>query len=343
MKHLIFADPHAHAFTQFATGGEGKSNSRLLSTLNVIDEIREFAITQDIKSIICLGDLFHSANSFRFEHFNAIFECIRKFKESGLELTLILGNHDLIGRTAEHGSKLDTLRDVCDLMVHPTVYSASYQPFPIHMLPYEKDFKKAIDTLDAIPSDAIVLHHLDIVGADTGHGYVSEIGIGRDNFSRFKLSLGGHYHKKQMVLENCFYIGCCCPQSFVEKDQYGCFVTLDDETLELIWYNTSAPVFREWDPELTADCASFSSFHNSYVRVKAEPSSELEATLRQAGALRWIFVPEKRKQIVQQRQSEIDVDSDLLSATATYVEMKGSHLNKADLIRIGQDLVKESL
>jgi len=336
MKLLIFADCHAHAFTQFATGGEGKTNSRLLSTLDVIDEIREFALAQGIEEVICLGDLMHSASSFRYEHFNAIFDCISRFKAGGLALTLILGNHDLIGRTADYGSKIDAFRDVCHLITQ----QQQYDILPITMVPYEKDFAKAVDQLNSIPDNHIVLHHLDIVGADTGHGWISEIGIGRDNFSRFKLSLGGHYHKRQSVLENCYYIGCCCPQSFVEKDQFGCFITLDTETLELIWYNTSAPVFREWNPELTTN---FSNFHNSYVRVKAEPSSDLEAVLRQSGALRWTFVPEKYKQKIVQRQSGIDVDGDLMGATKTYVEAHGSHLNKADLIRVGQELVKESL
>lgn len=343
MRHLIFGDPHIHPFTQFSTGAEHNS-SRVATTLRVISEIRDFAIQQEITSVICLGDVFHSTNAVQFAFYNETYKLFRSFKEKGLNLIILKGNHDEVTKDGRI-TTLDPFLDVAVVVTEPEDYIYNYEgkriSDTIALVPYCRDFERGVTNLSGIPDYKIVLHHLDIVGADTGLGWVSNIGIGRDNFKRFKLSLGGHYHKRQEVLPNSYYIGCVCPQEFNEKNEFGHFVVLEDQTAKVEWYTTSAPRFIEWNPE-AAMRMDGQPFNNCYVKVFAEQASWHDESLKNWGAVSWIYAPERRAKTVLPRQSGITVDSNHASTVKTYATIHAGTLPVDELIQVGQSLLEES-
>lgn len=331
MKHVIFGDSHIHPFGQFSTG-DGKHNSRVLKTLEVIDQVREYAKHFGITSAIHLGDVFHSRVSQRYEYFNQTYETFRKFKQDGIDLTIIMGNHDMVTKDGSV-TTIDSFQDIADIVKGPQGLWNG-----IVAMPYNSNFPQVIEWLKGIESQAIVLHHLDIIGCDTGLGYVSEIGIGRDNFERFKLSLGGHYHKRQEVLPNCWYLGCCCPQNFTERDQPGHFCVLDDETVEVQTFTTLAPIFREMDPNEDKDQVKFGG---AYVRVKADPHPLYDNVLEELGALAWSYTPEKKKSEVLQREQGISMGTSVEQLVETYSNVHAGELPIKEVTKMGLELLQE--
>ncbi len=335
---LFFSDLHIHPFSQFSTG-DGKYNSRVLKTLEVVDQIREYAKHFGITTVVCGGDVFHSRISQRYEYFNQTYKTFRRFKQDGIDLTIIMGNHDMVTKDGSV-TTVDSFQDIATIVRHPSALQTNHQS--VWLIPYTSDFGQAVDWLNAQDKSRIILHHLDIIGCDTGLGYVSEIGIGRDNFERFRLSLGGHYHKRQEVLKNCWYLGCCCPQNFTERDQPGHFCVLDDETAEVQTFTTLAPIFREMDPDQQQVLVTGSDYiHGAYVRIKADPHPLYDQEMEKRGALAWSYAPEKKKSEVLQREQGISVGTSAEQLVETYSKVHAGELSIDEVIKTGLELLQE--
>lgn len=340
MKHIIFADSHIHPWTQFATGG-AQNNSRVQTTLRVIEEIREFAICHGITSAIHLGDVFHSWTAQKYEYFNVTYDAFREFKLNGIDLTFLIGNHDLVTRDESGLTTIDSFVDIARIIKGGSPVQFNDK---IWVFPYTRNFEQAVQKLQQVPNDTILLHHLDIVNADTGLGWVSEIGIGREHFAHFSLVLGGHYHKYQQLTNKCYYMGCCCPQLFNERDQCGYFVVLDDETAEVTWHQTSAPRFVRYKPDEGQfdEKAACDYFKNTYVQVVAETSVGLEQDLKRWGAVSLMFVPERRVTQVVLRDQNISLTANSNEVIKSYAIKHRGSLPQEELIATGLEIFQST-
>jgi DNA repair exonuclease SbcCD nuclease subunit len=333
VKHVIVADSHIHPFSQFSIGGTGGQNSRVQKTLTCLREAGTYAYENRIKSIIHLGDIYHVRRSQQYEYISQTHQVFRDFKHLGLESTILFGNHDMI--TKSGSSTFDSLADLATLYKQPE----QFHDRNIWLVPYTHDFAQAVKWLEAIPDGAIVLHHLDVIGADTGLGWVSEMGIGKENFARFKLTLGGHYHKKQALLPNFWYMGCVCPQDFNCPDQPGYFVVLDDESGEVTWHENSAPKFTVFDPSAESD---YFRLKNCYVKVVGERSTELEANLREAMAANWFYAPiPRQKLVVKPRLEGVTLTTDSSQVVTLYATQYHGNLPLEEVVQVGLNLLNE--
>lgn len=328
--HIVWADPHIHPHRAFSRG----NISRVDRTLQVVDEIRKFCLTNDIHSAICLGDVFHRRDSTKYEYFNKTFQTFSKFKADGIDLTILVGNHDIVDKTGV--TTIDTFSDFATITKQPTYISQH-----IIAVPYSSDFSGLAAKIGTFPASCILLAHLDIIGAKVTHGWESDKGITTDLLSRFRLALLGHFHLRQQVKEGVYYIGTCCPQSFAEENEAGYFCILDDETAEVQWHYTSAPKFVKWDPVKIAfgESGDWTQLTGNYAKIIADGGHD--SVMKDAEAIDWIYEPPPREQKVIQREKGISLDSDLKQVVKTYATVHAGELPIDKLVEVGHKLLGE--
>ncbi len=326
--HCIFGDSQIHPFKQFATGS-GINNSRLQTTLKVIDGIRNFCLANGITSAIHLGDVFESRIATRYEHFNPAFETFKKFKEDGIKLTILMGNHDMVDKSGEV-TTIDTFSEFATIIKKPAIDGS------LCFLPYFRDPEYVGQIVSQSDSSKFLLAHIDVLGARVAHGWESDKGIKRDLLSGYRCVLMGHFHLRQTVTEGIYFIGCCCPQSFSEVGEPGYFVTLDDETGEVTWYTTSAPKFLVHDPK---NAFTSSMFEGNYVKWLGNPGSDVDKLLEKAAG--YICSPTPAKVHVVPREKGISLDTNLDQVVEKYARVHKGDFHIDELIRVGKELLVE--
>lgn len=214
--------------------------------LDYLDYIYSYATENKINKIAFLGDLLDKSNKIKNEVFIPLFKKIEQFKENGLEMWFILGNHDITS-TITNSSLLEVFEKYGHLVNSPETFE--FGDTVINMAPYSKD-PNLIPTVNA----DYLFTHINVIGFDLGKGtYASEEqqAFPVSMFSNYKKVFTGHYHKRQ-EMDNVEYLG--APYQLNFGDAGDCnkgFVIFDTDNgnEEFVKYE-NAPLFKEY----TYDC-----------------------------------------------------------------------------------------
>src|SRR4030065_848854 len=114
MKILSFSDLHAHQFSEFAYINENGINSRLQACLDVIDQIKVYAIENNIKHVCFAGDLFHTRPSVETLTHNLTLKKIIELSNEIDRLVILPGNHDSYTKNTYYNSLkiLDSIENI---------------------------------------------------------------------------------------------------------------------------------------------------------------------------------------------------------------------------------------
>ncbi|MFH5885546.1 ligase-associated DNA damage response endonuclease PdeM [Halalkalibaculum sp. DA3122] len=96
---LMVADLHLGKAGHFRKNGIPVPGHLNVSNLDRFDHLLE---SVDARHLIMLGDLFHSRKNREWDHF---FEW--RSRHAGLEITLVMGNHDILEHQAYHASHIN--------------------------------------------------------------------------------------------------------------------------------------------------------------------------------------------------------------------------------------------
>ena len=122
---------------------------------------------------------------------------IDKFVEIGVDLHLIVGNHDTYYKnTSEVNSMEELVSNNFKVYTGPEV--VEFDETPILLMPWinANNYDESLKALKTAKSN-ILIGHLEIAGfAMTGQGMVSDNGWEKDNFKRFETVFSGHFHHK---------------------------------------------------------------------------------------------------------------------------------------------------
>jgi DNA repair exonuclease SbcCD nuclease subunit len=251
MKTLIFSDIHIHPHK--------KSNERLNHCLEALDWVFVEAEKRKISNIIFLGDLFHDRQKIDVLTYQKTFEVIEKRLSRGnLDLTLLLGNHDMWHNERLDVSSVNPLRSIKGVTVidAPSVKQISdgAEDFYFAFLPYthnpiddlagvEKEWKRLVGNSQR----RVLGAHISVDGAiwNTRFNTVSEVSIEHDGdmvrvgpeiFKRWDRVFLGHYHAAQNLSDNAEYVGSPLQLSFGEAFQDKHIIVYDthEDSVEYI-------------------------------------------------------------------------------------------------------------
>lgn len=267
------ADIHLHNWSSFSSIDENGVNTRLEILLKEIRRANQELMDAGGHVMVIAGDLFHVRGSIAPSVLNPALDTFREVIDSGTEVIIIPGNHDLEGKHTDRlGSAVTALENAgCTIIDKPTFLRG------MCLIPwYEsiKDLRKAID--DAINDNAepgydptssydLVLH-APIDGVITGlpdHGLKPEwlASLG------FKRVFAGHYHNHKEFPGGVFSIGALAHHSWSDVGSKAGFLIVSDDNVR--YCASHAPSFIDitdkTDPEeipLLVD--------GHYVRIKTE-------------------------------------------------------------------------
>ena len=343
---LIFSDLHAHNFSYkaksvVADGCPSMLNSRLVDTLNVLDEIREYALRNNISTVVFAGDLFHSRKSVEIDVRHTISNKIIRFSEDGITLLMIPGNHDMGDRYGSLHS-LHGLHKIHNIHVFDTVAphvftDASGNTFIL--VPYSESleatkmaYAEAEFKASTLPGPVFLIGHTGVSGAKVGGDFVleseSDLTVS-DLPSGFTACFFGHFHEHQELKSGSWYVGATHQHNWGDSNGKRGFLHVSTESkLAVKRVETSAPKFIK----MTSDCI-LEVRPCDFVKVISPVHIDKEALSKDLPGIDFELVVDKKDEV----RSEVTFDSlGDKEVLKTWVESNpDEEVNSSDLLSVG--------
>lgn len=212
------------------------------NTEQIIDLARQqvdYCVKNKIKNIIFVGDMFKQRKSQELIVLNTLLYILDLFKQNGITMYAIGGNHDKVNL-----SSADSYLD--PFLSHESLFlcrEATYFDFGfpnislVVLIPFfeEELFIQKLNSLE-LPEDAkdvVLMMHQGVTGTKNNDGSEVNNSINQGLFKRFKKVFSGHYHNRSVV-GKVNYIGSIAQNNFGEDIDKGFCVVYDDLSHEYI-------------------------------------------------------------------------------------------------------------
>lgn len=247
-KIIIFSDTHLHA--NHPVVGEDFLNLGI----SALRQVREYAIENNEKHIVFLGDVFHLKDRIPVRVWNAFFEELSMWDELEIYSYFLMGNHDFHTHSSIEAfqiSKFATpILDITELNIEGK---------RCVFIPYHKYNLCRSDI--QLKGDILFVHDYfrgeskltDTIYSNDENDLPISI---TDNF---EYTFAGHAHSVQRLVEEVYHIGSPYQVSFNEVGQKKYFIHLTDE--KLLWNEFTFPEFK------IVDMGSDEDVNNCYVKL----------------------------------------------------------------------------
>ena len=190
------------------------------------DEAIELCLSQNIKTILFLGDLVLSRSAQSLDILLAIHDVLEKCRKYGIQVVMINGNHCKVNQEALRGycNVFDSFENVRVISEWGEVrLSENLGIGMISYFPENGSFIKKLEELEtyllALPySKKILMIHEGIRG---GLSRSTDDELPANMFSSWDKVSVGHYHNRNKVDNNIFYIGSSRQGNFGEDEEKG--------------------------------------------------------------------------------------------------------------------------
>ena len=191
-------------------------------------------VEQGITTCVHMGDVtdrrkfisFKTASDFRQKFIN-------RFAELGIDLHLIIGNHDTYYKNTNEVNSMEELvgSDRCKIYTGPEV--VDFDGVPIQFIPWINDgnYAKSMKALSSSPAQ-ILMGHLEVNGFEMHKGHMAEGSYDKELFRRFDLCFSGHFHHKSDD-GHIYYLGTPYEITWSDYNDQKGFHIFDTETREL--------------------------------------------------------------------------------------------------------------
>lgn len=211
IKHfVVFSDLHLHPWAYGSQVINGK-NSRLEQQKEVVKSIALYCKERDIPEVVFTGDLFHTS-TVSAETNQAAYEAFSSFKTKGIDISLLVGNHDQSNRSGgfhalsffrEFGTVFDVGRHSSEALrggFHRTIAGV-----PAYFFPYTDDesvLRAYLGTTNKVRS--FIFLHQGVGGVEVNSkGFtLNEILTPAMVHSNCAMAFTGHYHSFKPVSSN---------------------------------------------------------------------------------------------------------------------------------------------
>jgi UDP-2,3-diacylglucosamine pyrophosphatase LpxH len=197
-----------------------------------------FLRAQNIKNIICLGDLYDRK---KYLNFVTADRCAVDFLEivnKEFQMDIILGNHDIYHKNRHDINSLDNqiTGRYSNINVISSPITKTYDGTDILLLPWITDSNKdaSIKAIDKTKAQ-IVMGHLELDGFEMDKGTFKHGGQDPNDFKKFEIVCSGHFHHKSSK-NNIHYLGAAYEFNWSDWNDPRGFTIFDTKkrTLEFI-------------------------------------------------------------------------------------------------------------
>lgn len=191
---------------------------------------------RNVSNIIWLGDIFNSRESQRQEVLTFLSNILIDYKNAGLEIYCIPGNHDKTDYNS-YDSFLDCFILAPHFHLLKEANSFTLGGVKFDSVPFFNE-EKWLEEFNKIPkkeAGQILLSHIAVDGSVNNDGSkVSSEKIKQSMFSHYKSVFLGHYHNAQQVSKNIFHLPSTRQNNFGEDNEKGFTILYNDFSTEFI-------------------------------------------------------------------------------------------------------------
>lgn len=279
---LIYADLHLYNHHGLLVNSE--------TALNNLTYFKNYALSNNIDTIVCAGDFFHTKARAYAPHVIQARLRLKDWFKAGLNHYIIIGNHDMANQNNSMNSIVFAFNEYAKII--PDYFFIDIGQTRLHLMSYTKSLFPHF--IMAKNRKNVLITHLDIVGFTMSNGFRAANGFKMSDLADFDLVITGHYHKHQEK-DNIVYIGSTHQTSFAERDQTHGFLVFDTDTLEYQFIeNTDAPKYKELLVKKYEEIKD-DDVYNNFLRIKLLTSrissSKLKDLLFEKGALSVDIIP----------------------------------------------------
>lgn len=271
-KYLVFTDMHLHEFSEFSQPDAEYGNSRLRQQIEALREMLDVA-RREGRIVLFLGDLFHQRGTVKTTVFNWGFKTIANYPD--VPIYLLEGNHDNINNSIRSASSLEPFASLPNVTLVETYQRLEIGEDAFTVLSYGEEFEE-LKNFMAEDDAPMFLGHLGVEGA---------IGAGKSkldghftvgDFDKYELALLGHYHKRQELAHNVFYVGNPIGQNFADTDEHKGYMTFETKSGHYVerslgFIPLDYPMFMTMDMNNLPNNAE-ALMESNFIRLRGEAS-----------------------------------------------------------------------
>ena len=195
---------------------------------------------------------------------------INKFQELGIDLHIIIGNHDTYYKNTNEVNSMEELVGSDRFKIYTEPKIVEFDDIPILFVPWinVNNYDKSVKLLNTAKSD-IIMGHLGIAGFEMHRGQVSLDGHKKEMFRRFDTVFSGHFHHKSDDGQ-IYYLGTPYQITWSDYDDPKGFHIFDTETRELERIINPYILFRKIyydDTQEDYNNHDITQYENQYVKL----------------------------------------------------------------------------
>lgn len=256
---IILGDVHLGARNGFIQVAEYQ--------IKCANELLDYAVKNDIKTILQLGDLFDNRKNtdhrvlemWKSKFFN-------RLAYFNIELITLLGNHDLFYKSTLDVNSPDLmLSEYNNIKIINELTKMRFFNQTFLVCPWIIDYSLVQEEIKNSDCDYFA-GHMEFAGFEMHKGIPSTHGIESNDFSHFDTVFTGHFHT-QSKKNNIFYIGNASELSWAEVDDPKGFHVFDCSTGKTKFIENSTILFNRIEYNDKEDVKNYSGLTDTYVKV----------------------------------------------------------------------------
>jgi DNA repair exonuclease SbcCD nuclease subunit len=363
---VITGDTHIHNFTQYSDKSPDIS-SRLVHTLEVLDQIHDYCVANAIYFLVINGDIFETKSEVQCVVNNKFFDWCVKCGNSGISILLNAGNHDIASLYDERITLLHPYKALPNVEVVEDYTIFDYSMFKgfcnLAVLPY----RRSIDTLKKWAASAkstiiknpdiyrgnndpmnLMITHCTVLGAKiTSREFLDnkKAVYARDLQQEFfDYVFLSHFHQKQTVGDKISYVGSPLQHDMSDANTVKGFYHLDCSTSKLKFIGTKYPTFNKIVLEHRDDLDKIAVLDSdNYYEIKVKTPDIIDKDLAGFKKQHRVKVIWAAEVAIKTRIENITTKTDIKDIINDFVELNnGDKLNKIELIKRGLEYVNKA-
>jgi DNA repair exonuclease SbcCD nuclease subunit len=220
---VLISDTHLAAPAKSPVTETG-ANRRTLELVQTLDKALDLAY-ENKAEILHGGDFYHDRKGVRPEVLDAAGRWLERCRDRGVKVSILVGNHDL-SDGSDGGTSIRALTGLARIVDTPSVLECGFG-IRVAFLPYVHDPEEVRQTCLKLAKSSpdILLGHLGLGDPKYADAVPSDYEApGRINLSdllpeKFGHVFLGHYHNRQTLTKNAYYIGSPMQLSLKEAGQ----------------------------------------------------------------------------------------------------------------------------
>jgi len=300
----------------------------------------------NIRTVVHLGDTFDVRKGIDYWSLNwAKDNFFTPLKERGIQLHMIVGNHDIFYRNnLSINAPTLNLAEYDNISIYQTPQTVSIHDRLCFMVPWicddnAEEFVEQLESSDA----ALCFGHLELTGFYANKDYKCDHGTDPKIFNKFDRVFSGHFHKKSKK-GNITYLGNPYQMYWNDEGETRGFHILDLDTHELEFIKNPLKMFHKIHFN-SGELVNPNKYEKSFIKLIVGEGvtpinvSNLTDSLYDKGCHDVKIIETLNIDV----EEDVEVESeDTLTTLTNYVNAMEDNINKSNIIDIFKSLYIES-